>query len=283
MSCRQTRTACQLRIHKVELRITITLICVTQLLGSCGTLPDGRVWGQDVTIKPGWEKVRNSAVLAAKSPFTWASLAGAAVLQIDGWDRSVSNWASDNTPVFGSQQSAVDASDVFKSVATASWVFTTLATPSGKAPGQWLAAKSKGFTVLAAARWLNTGITNALKDWADRDRPNGSNTQSFPAGHSSSATLTATLAARNLHYIEMGNNYRKPMEIGLGAIAAGTAWARVEGKVHYPSDVLVGTALGHFIGVFVNNAFMGLSESDKGHVDIAATLDSISIQFRREF
>lgn len=265
------------------LRLTMTLVCVTQLLCSCGTLPNGRSWGQDATIKPGWEKVRNSAVRAAKSPYTWAPLAGAALLQIDGWDRGVSNWASDNTPIFGSQQSAKDASDVFKSIASAAWVVTTLATPSGDAPGQWIAAKSKGFAVLAAARWLNSGTTNAVKDWADRTRPNGNETKSFPSGHSSSATLSATLAVRNLQSIEMGDNYRNTMESSLGVIAAGTAWARVEGKVHFPSDVLAGTALGHFVAVFINNAFMGLSESAIGHVDIASTLDSISIQFRREF
>lgn len=37
------------------------------------------------------------------------------------------------------------------------------------------------------------------------------------------------------------------MEIGFGMITAGTAWARVEGGVHYPSDVLAGMALGHFV------------------------------------
>ena len=81
----------------------------------------------------------------------------------------------------------------------------------------------------------------------------------------------------------MGDDYRNTMEIGLGVIAAGTAWARVEGKVHFPSDVLTGIALGHFIALFISNAFMGLSESAIGHVDIASTLDSISIQFRRAF
>lgn len=234
-------------------------------------------------MKPGWETIHNSAVLAAKSSYTWLPLVGAALMQVDDWDRAVSDWASDNTPIFGSQQSAVDASNVFKPLATASWVISTLATPSGQAPGQWFVAKSKGFAVMAAARWLNTGTTNAVKDWADRARPDDSDNKSFPSGHSSSATLSATLAARNLQSIQMGDSSRRTMEIGLGAIAAGTAWARVEGKVHFPSDVLAGTALGHFIGVFISNAFMGLGESANGQVDVVPTLDSISIRFRREF
>ncbi len=40
------------------------------------------------------------------------------------------------------------------------------------------------------------------------------------------------------------------------ALAWGTAWARVEGGRHYPSDVLFGAALGNFVAIFVRNAFL---------------------------
>ena len=33
----------------------------------------------------------------------------------------------------------------------------------------------------------------------------------------------------------------------MDTLAGATAWARVEGGVHYPSDVLAGAALGHFV------------------------------------
>ena len=39
-------------------------------------------------------------------------------------------------------------------------------------------------------------------------------------------------------------------------LAAGTAWARVEGGVHYPSDNLFGAALGNFVATFVHDAFL---------------------------
>jgi membrane-associated phospholipid phosphatase len=32
----------------------------------------------------------------------------------------------------------------------------------------------------------------------------------------------------------------------------------LEAKKHYPSDVLAGMALGHFLGAFINDAFLGL-------------------------
>ena len=256
---------------------------VAFLLCSCGTLPNGRGCGQDATIKPGWEAVRESAVRAAKSPYTWAPLAGALLLQIDDWDENISTWAADKTPVFGSRKSAQDASDFFRGLAIAAWATTALATPGGDSSNAWLAAKGKGLTVAAAANLLNGGVTTVLKNWSDRTRPDGSDRKSFPSGHSSFATLSATLAARNLQSIEMGAHYRRAMRIGFGVFAWGTAWARVEANVHYPSDVLVGAALGHFVATFINDAFIGLDESDTKAFDLSLAPEFVGIQFQLGF
>ena len=271
------------RMKKTRLLALVILVSIGYLLCGCSTLSNGRGWGQDATLKPGWEAVRESAVRAAKSPYTWAPLAGAAILQIGDWDSELADWASENTPVFGSQQSARDASGVLKDISAAAWLVTALATPSGDSSGEWLAAKSKGIAVGAAASLLTGGITSAVKNWSDRTRPDGSDNDSFPSGHSSSAAAYATLAARNVQSIDMGPNLRKTMEIGFGVIAAGTAWARVEGGVHYPSDVLAGMALGHFVAAFINDAFMGLSDSANGSVALALSPELMSIRFWRVF
>lgn len=268
---------------KSRLLVLATLASIIHLLCGCGTLPNGRAWGQDATIKPGWETVRESAVRAARSPYTWAPLAGAALLQIGDWDREVSDWASNKTPVFGSQQSALNASGDLKDISAAAWMVTALATPSGDSSGEWLAAKTKGFAVAAIAKLFNDGVTNSIKDLSDRTRPDGSNTDSFPSGHSSSAALYATLASRNLESIDISANYRRAMDIGFGAIAAGTAWARVEANVHFPSDVLAGAALGHFVAAFINDAFMGLNEPATGSVTISLAPESASVQFWKAF
>jgi len=271
------------RMKKTRLLALVILVSIGYLLCGCSTLSNGRGWGQDATLKPGWEAVRESAVRAAKSPYTWAPLAGAAILQIGDWDSELADWASENTPVFGSQQSARDASGVLKDISAAAWLVTALATPSGDSSGEWLAAKSKGIAVGAAASLLTGGITSAVKNWSDRTRPDGSDNDSFPSGHSSSAAAYATLAARNVQSIDMGPNLRKTMEIGFGVIAAGTAWARVESGVHYPSDVLAGMALGHFVAAFINDAFMGLSDSANGSVALALSPELMSIRFWRVF
>jgi membrane-associated phospholipid phosphatase len=67
-----------------------------------------------------------------------------------------------------------------------------------------------------------------------------------------------TLTVRNLQYIDVSPATRTTLEIGAGAITAGTAWARVEAGRHYPSDVLLGIALGNFMGAFFTEAFLGL-------------------------
>ena len=73
------------------------------------------------------------------------------------------------------------------------------------------------------------------------------------------------------------------MEVSFGVIAAGAAWARVEGNVHYPSDVLAGMALGHFVAALINDAFMGLDDSSNGSVALALTSESVSIRFWRAY
>jgi len=270
-------------MNQQKLLMHAAMVGIALLLCSCGTLPNGRGWGQDATIKPGWKAVRESAVRAARSPYTWAPLAGALLLQIDDWDENISTWAADKTPVFGSRKSARNASDTLRNLSVAALIVTTLATPSGDSSNDWLAAKSKGLTVAAAANLLNGGATVALKNWSDRTRPDGSDRNSFPSGHSSFATLSATLAARNLQSIEMGANYQRAMRIGFGVFAGGAAWARVEANVHFPSDVLVGAAIGHFIAAFINDAFLGLDGSGAKALDLSLAPEFVGIQFQLGF
>ena len=59
--------------------------------------------------------------------------------------------------------------------------------------------------------------------------------------------------------------------IGLFTVEAGTAWGRVEADRHYPSDVLVGMAIGHFIAEFFDYAFLGLGNPDRPHLLVFTT------------
>jgi hypothetical protein len=237
-------------------------------LGGCSTLPGGQRWGDGATLAPGWERVRTSAVQAARDPWVWAPLAGAAALQIDDWDRRTSDWAREHTPVFGSQRRAEQWSDDLKSASSWAYVATLVLTPSGDDSSEWLLAKAKGVAVQVAATAATSKATSVLKDATGRERPNGSDDLSFPSGHTSASAVRTRLASENLRYIEMGDGTRRALDAGLTALTIGTSWARVEAGWHFPSDTLVGMALGNFLGSFVNGAFLGAGPGD---VELALT------------
>lgn len=244
--------------HLISVLLFILLILTLVMLNGCGTLSNGRNWGQDATWNPGWAKIKDAAIDAALSPETWGPAAGALVLQIDDMDERISDWASEKTPVFGSRENADKWSDYLRNASGASYFLTTLLTPSGNDPLEWSAAKLKGFAVGATALYVSGGITTFLKDRTERTRPDGSDTRSFPSGHSTSSSSLTTLSRRNISSISMSPGCRRVSNLALYGIAAGTAWARVEAEKHYPSDVLAGYAIGHFTSAVINDAFLGL-------------------------
>lgn len=227
------------------------------LLPGCAALPEGQPhWGSEATASPGWGRVGASARAAAADPRVWLPLLGAAALQVDDWDARASDWAREHTPVFGSTGNARRRSDDLRDAADYAWYAAALAARSGDAPGAWLANKGRGLLVDAAAVTLSGATTAALKSGTDRLRPDGSDRRSFPSGHASGAAVRAALASRHLEHAPLAPAARPALDLGLDAVAAGTAWARVEAGVHYPADALFGMALGRFVGLWLNDAFL---------------------------
>lgn len=262
-------------------RIAATAMLLIALAG-CGTLPNGRGWGEDATWRPGWERVRVAAEGAARDPWVWAPLLGAAAFQIDDWDRRTSDWAREQTPVFGSQQNAENWSDDLRDASAIAHYATLLATPSGSDPGDWIMNKAKGTLVSMAAVSSTVLVTNSLKHAADRERPNGLASESFPSGHTSSSAVHTRLASRNLQSIDMNDGARCALDVGLVALTLGTSWARIEAGWHYPSDTLFGMALGNFIASFMNDAFLGLPAETPG-IAIRMAGDGAVLQWQWRF
>lgn len=232
------------------------------LLGGCATLPSGRGWGEDATIRPGWDRVREAATTAVRDPWVWAPLAGAAAFQINSFDRRTSDWARENTPVFGSTVKAEQWSNDLRSAGAIIQFGTLLATPSGDDPETWIANKAKGAAVELSAMGATAATTSLLKQTTGRERPNANDDESFPSGHASSAAVNGRLAMINLDAIDMSPGARLAANVGVDVTVFGTAWARVEAGAHYPSDVLVGMALGNFFARFVTDAFLGAGERE---------------------
>ena len=243
--------------RKALARLLVVLLASVTFSG-CATLPNGRLWGEDATLRPGWERLRVSAIEAARDPWVWGPLLGAAAFQIEGLDRRTSDWAREHTPVFGSQRSAEDWSDDLREASVLAHYATVAATPGGDEPTEWFIAKAKGMLVNVAATSATSFVTGELKERADRERPNGLADESFPSGHTSSSAVHTRLASRNLRSIDMSHDARLLSNVGLTALTVGTSWARIEAGWHFPSDTLFSMALGHFIASFLNDGFLGL-------------------------
>ena len=78
-------------------------VAMSILTGCSGTLPNDHRWGEDATLSPGWEKVRESAWNALTSPEVWAPAATAIALQVNDYDERLSDWALRHHPVFGNE------------------------------------------------------------------------------------------------------------------------------------------------------------------------------------
>ena len=211
-------------------------------------------------MQPGWERVGRAALAAVEAPGFWLPLAGAAVLQIDNWDHRISGWARRETPIFGSQQNATEWSDHLRSTSAYAYFATVALTPGGDEPGPWLLDKARGLAVGGAAIVVTDEESSLLKHASARERPNGQDDQSMPSSHASRSAVLTELGRRNMQWIAVSATERAVIDAGLTGLTLATGWARVEGGFHYPSDVLVGMAIGDFNGAFFNDAFMALPE-----------------------
>ena len=232
------------------------LLLFCSLASGCSTLPNGDRWGQNAYF-PGWEKLKSSAWNAARDPHTWVPLAGAAVMSLGDLDEDLSDWALREQPVFGSESSADDASDFMVNALAGTAIVSAFATPGGTRDG-WFVPKLKGVLVETSAAVVAGSVTSTLKKTTNRTRPDKSDDESMPSAHASSAASFAALTNRNLDALNMSPRARKVLKYSATTVSGLTAWARIESRDHYPSDVLVGAALGHFITTVLHDSMMGL-------------------------
>ena len=101
------------------------------------------------------------------------------------------------------------------------------------------------FALYMLSNVLETGIVFTTKQLTARRRPDGSNRQSFPSGH----TATAFVAAEFLHQ-EYGD---KSVWISIGGygMASLVGIARIYNNKHWVSDVLAGAGTGILSAKFV--------------------------------
>jgi membrane-associated phospholipid phosphatase len=253
---------CGLKRSNLMVLFAITFILFA--VAGCGTLSNGRGWGQDAIYPVDLKKIPRAALNALLDPQTFVPAAGALVFGLSKWDKKASHWATEHTPIFGSTRNAANDA-LYLEIPLYTEVFiTALATPSGDDSKDWVYSKLKGLAVEGAAELVTAGVTALLKDTTGRTRPNGSGNKSFPSGEASAAFSSVALSNRNLDSIELPQEVRIPLKVVNILMGTGVAWARVEAGAHFPSDVLAGAAIGNFLSVTVHDAFLNLPK-DKGY------------------
>jgi membrane-associated phospholipid phosphatase len=237
------------------------------LITGCGTLENGRGWGQDALYPVDGKRVSRALYNAATNWGTLIPAGSAIVSSFDSFDARVNSWAISHTPIFGSINSASRASDYLDYALQAEVLVTALATPSGQDPKEWVSSKAKGLSVEVGADLVTAGVTGALKTTVNRERPSGGD-YSFPSGHTSNAFTNVALSNRNLEHIPMSDNLQIALDVGNWLLASATGWARIEADAHWFSDVFAGAAIGYFFGAFLHDGFMGLPEEKPAQANV---------------
>lgn len=182
------------------------------------------------------------------------------MLYFGGLDQKISDWASTTNPIYGSTERAKAASNFFKDAARVASI-TAIGGEmiAGGFGSQSLMRDALTLSAAALAIYATGEITAEVKGSSARLRPDQSDRRSFPSGHTSEATVLATLANRSIARMDLPTGLSLAAQGAVAATAVGTAWGRVEGAKHYPSDVLAGAALGYFFGTFLD-ALLGPME-----------------------
>ena len=100
------------------------------------------------------------------------------------------------------------------------------------------------FDAFVSSLIASKGITPALKQLTNRERPNGGDSDAFPSNHATQAFAVASVIAT--HY-----DHKPWVRWVAYSIATGVGVSRVYHDAHWTSDVVAGAAIGTLVGTTV--------------------------------
>ena len=250
---------------------------------SCGTMRNGRAWGEDANFLPGWERIQNAAKNAITAPETWIPLSGAFLIYATNNDYKIANWASNYNPVFGSQANADNFSDYSLYFSRMAYYSSVILTPGGDNIDVWMVSKLKGAAIGLASTQFNEHSVRYIKHEGERLRPDRSDYLSFPSGHVSKVAVHNMLTLRNLENTSFCSCTKMGLHIGISSITFANAWARIEANRHYPTDVLIGAAIGNFLGSFIHDAFIGIDHNHEIDFGVSTLENNLTMNLMIKF
>jgi hypothetical protein len=250
-------------------------------IAGCMAPREQKSWGLILHVND--DRIKKASYDAIVDPQTYIPAAGALVFTIGDWDHKVSDWATEHTPVFSSEKTAMNASNVLLWSLVGETAVTAIAISDGNDSRGLVTDKSANLGLELGTFGVTELGTTVLKYTTDRQRPNRTDNQSFPSGHASGAFAVSTLSNRNLDLMDMPDGLRTGLQVGNILLASGSAWARVESNDHFPSDVLAGAALGHFLSAFIYNGFMNMPDDKKVDLMILPYNHGIATSFTIRF
>lgn len=131
---------------------------------------------------------------------------------------------------------------------------------------------NRRLTVSVASMAINVGVTYGLKKTVSSTRPDGTDNESFPSGH----TSVAFCGAMTLHK-EYGRRYPW-VSVGGFAVATAVAVDRVRRNRHHWGDVAAGAAIGVLsaeAGYLIGDLVLG--KQKKQNVDLAVMPNGVTL------
>ena len=267
------------------LRLLFFLV-ITSTLSSCSLFTKKGSWGRKALWPIKGSKISEAFKKNISSPHVWGPTAGAAVIWAGGWDKNISNWAWDKNVLFDNHQDSDHWSDHLADALLYQMYLTPLFTASSQDGDTFIdyaASKTKGYLVISLSSQTADWTRDALARSFRRERPSHENHLSFPSGHSNQAGTRNVLVSRNLDSIPMNEHLR----FGIKTVNTGAAslllWSRVEAKAHYPTDVLMGYALGAFISGFMYDSLMNMDEENPETFSVTPLKDAWTFQYTYAF
>ena len=229
---------------------------------------------------PAVQQVISITKETALEPATWVPFTAAAVISVAGVDNEISDWATDNTPVFGSPGSANSASDLLRDTLVTSALITSVFAPIKPAEDNF---RIRRVVATALGQSTAAGIVQSGKLTFRRERPNERDDRSFPSGHSGSSFTSAVLIEQNINETIQKPWLRKSIKAGTTGTAAAVAWARVEAGEHFPVDVLFSAALGNLVAKVFYRSLVSEYRTNVPQLTIDASRNNFKIGLNHSF